>query len=1757
MDLTSLNFKVNTKELEDAFKTLQQLKGAVDGLSTPMQNLAKNSGKVSKAIDETEKATKRNTKAVEETADKANKAASILEKQVRTLSVFRNETQKVADGTVKLGDSFTKSQSGMLALMQMAGATASEMQQLAKTFTDYNKITGLNTFDKSAQAMSKLKKEISETNQVLRLQAQGINLTRDEFVGLARDLERTKQAMRAEGASAKETANAMRELKSRFIELAQVRNQQVSAAQESERLAKAAAKRMQQEVTMMDQAVVKFRQNELAKQKAAEKTAQVIEQAAKRAELAQKYLSEGFTIGQANRGARLESSGADEGLVRQILKQDQANREAARSARDYANAVQFLADEERKADAVLQELTGDINRQQGASERTATKVAAYGRALERSGVDAQTAAAKMELYKNKLHQIEKIETQRRSQILSRALAPQISDVVVSLGSGQNPLTVLLQQGLQVRDLIGQSGVAVEDLQRTFKTAAADMVSSLRGTAVAIGSLLIGTIADAGKAAVNFVTGPFKLLAESYTQLGTYLRTGAKDTDLLDASFKAWAQSAASVLSLLRVGLIGFAAALAVAGYQVMKEQTELSKALTLTGAGLGLSKNEALDFAKSMNDVGVSTSSSVKFLTELGKASAFIEGDLKKITKSATSLSKVAGVSLEDTAKRLQDLGEKPTDALIKYAKESGMVEISVLKQVAALEKSGEVTEAARIAQEAWAEGAAAQAATVYENLSPVEKVWVDIKSQIKGAWESMKDFARSEELAQLFAIAWQAISVTVSEVWYVIKSTAREIGGIGAQLGAFLRFDFDGIKRIREEMIYDAETAKKEQEELVKRLMSTGKATKEYNTETQKTSKELKENADAAAAFSRQLKEAEKAAKDAAKEAARLRKAELRDKERINDLTGESTRITEGYSKAQKLALDIFTSEDFGKYSETTRKEIAAMIERAHIMEKNLEYEELRAKVAEHSIKLTQESIEALTKENVSIAESNEALRNEIQLIGLTEDEIYAVNRAKEEKLILEKELAIVNAKNNEASEAEIALMETQLELLREGMRLRDQKRAAEQFVQYRKDLSDAIETALFEGGRAGSKKLRDVIVAELRKPIRVFIEAVVGNVIGGIFGGGSGGSSSGSVGGSLSQGMSLSSISSIFDVVKGGLNVASSGGQAIANLMAKTVSQFGASTFTNLTTQFASGMMSTGSLQAASQAFAGTGAQMAGVILGSVMNGFSGYGISKALSGGYSAGNGVNTIAGIASMIPGIGPIAGVVGGLVNRAFGRKAPVTTGSGITGTFSTSGADVLQYQDWFSKGGWFRSNKSGRNYSAVSSELDKFLDESLMQITATTKAYASILGLIPEAIDGVTQGITISLMGLSAEGQQQAIANALGGFSDRLAMNLLGTWETTTVQVPKTAAEMFWERLALGVYDSFGMGKEYMGIQRDYSMIDPYKTVTQTVWKPGQFIREGETAGQALARLATSLTTVNSVFDTLNKTLMQVSVVGGDAASKLIDAFGGTENFTKLTTDYYQNYYTEQERVATTTRQLTTIFGQMGLTLPKTREEFRALVDSQNLYTDAGRSTYAALLNLAPAFATITTAVEQFTSSLIDEVRRLRGEIAGSSAGGGLDYFKAQFSAANTAALAGDATALQQLPELSRMVEEAAKTQANSSADIVRIQAWLAQSLATTSGALGQQVPQFATGGMHSGGARIVGENGPELEITGPSRIMNASQTASILNGSTAELLQRLNDNISGLRAEVRADVTHNAKVAKLLDRVIPDGDAIAIRTAV
>ncbi len=90
----------------------------------------------------------------------------------------------------------------------------------------------------------------------------------------------------------------------------------------------------------------------------------------------------------------------------------------------------------------------------------------------------------------------------------------------------------------------------------------------------------------------------------------------------------------------------------------------------------------------------------------------------------------------------------------------------------------------------------------------------------------------------------------------------------------------------------------------------------------------------------------------------------------------------------------------------------------------------------------------------------------------------------------------------------------------------------------------------------------------------------------------------------------------------------------------------------------------------------------------------------------------------------------------------------------------------------------------------------------------------------------------------------------------------------------------------------------------------------------------------------------------------------------------------------------------------------------------------------------------------------------------------------------------------------------------------------------------------GERPPGYASGGAFVGGLRIVGEQGPELEYTGPSHIVNASKTEAFMS-SNADLLaeiKKLNAKIDRLEAISYQTTKNTQKTAKTLEKFDYDG---------
>jgi len=323
----------------------------------------------------------------------------------------------------------------------------------------------------------------------------------------------------------------------------------------------------------------------------------------------------------------------------------------------------------------------------------------------------------------------------------------------------------------------------------------------------------------------------------------------------------------------------------------------------------------------------------------------------------------------------------------------------------------------------------------------------------------------------------------------------------------------------------------------------------------------------------------------------------------------------------------------------------------------------------------------------------------------------------------------------------------------------------------------------------------------------------------------------------------------------------------------------------------------------------------------------------------------SGVMSISNISANLPIIGGITSkLVNAVVGSIFGKTKTTNLGSGITGDKQTlgnilgSGFDANYFTDvQIKKSGLFGSSTKYKTYMT---EADAELEQ---QITAV--------------FDGIYNSVLLGAKSLgSAESE---IVNTLNNF----------TVDIGKVKLTGTAEEM--QQTLTAVFGAAG------------------DTIAKAVM-PGleKFQNVGEGYLETLIRVSTELENVNSWFSMLGATLFNLGISGVQASQSLIDMFGGIGNFETSVSDYYDNFYSEQEKINTKTKQLTDAFAGLGIQLPASIEGYRQIVNAQDLTTKSGQETFYSLIQLSSAFKDITTysnefakTVEQYLSELQARVR--------------------------------------------------------------------------------------------------------------------------------------------------------------------------------
>lgn len=234
-----------------------------------------------------------------------------------------------------------------------------------------------------------------------------------------------------------------------------------------------------------------------------------------------------------------------------------------------------------------------------------------------------------------------------------------------------------------------------------------------------------------------------------------------------------------------------------------------------------------------------------------------------------------------------------------------------------------------------------------------------------------------------------------------------------------------------------------------------------------------------------------------------------------LMDNTVDAAAATHGYTKTQKDLLTVFSSPGFASMPDVWKQTIAAQAEAIITTEQLTEAEKLLATARAGSLKLSEAAEEAQAASADQLADRLASMRDEIALIGLTAQQVAELTEAKAEQVIADKEIELIMLRNADASAAQIAALEREINLRRQlvgAMREKTVKEAAAESADLAqkewKKASEQIEQSLtdalmrgFESGKGFAENLRDTVENMFKTLVlRPIVSAVVSPVSGAI---------------------------------------------------------------------------------------------------------------------------------------------------------------------------------------------------------------------------------------------------------------------------------------------------------------------------------------------------------------------------------------------------------------------------------------------------------------------------------------------------------------------------------------------------------------------------------------------------------------------------------------------------------------------------------
>ena len=1152
-------------------------------------------------------------------------------------------------------------------------------------------------------------------------------------------------------------------------------------------------------------------------------------------------------------GSSVDPTGAKDGLKQIEQAGVQTATALGKSAAEAGKAIDGIGDGGEKAARKLQaserSIIGSIQRATAAAQAGERGTAAFYESLARSrGVSSDV----LRPYLDQLRAAEQASraaaagvgqigvSAAQTAAALRGVPAQFTDIVSSIASGQQPLTVFLQQGGQLKDMFGGAGAAAR----------------------ALGGYVLGLV------------NPFTLAAAAAGALGLAYKFGSD-------------------------------------------EASAYSRSIVLSGNVAGVTAGQLEAMARGVAALGAGTQGrAAEILAQIAGSADIGAGNMQRFTAAALAFEQVGGTAAEDTAKAFQSLADKPLAAALKLNETTGFLTQRTYDQIRALEEQGRTTEAARVAQEAYAGAIESRTPQLVASLGSIERAWMRIKGVSKKAVDVVLGIGRADTAQSLLEKAPAALERARTDP---TGSRFRDLYGneVAGRAAA--------VKAIQEQVEYLRKQVRLEQRgaESAAARQAAVKASAQWDSETnkyldrrQQMAREIAqaEQIGLAAGKSRaevetlianiRGKYAEKGGKapsqqfKAEEEAARVYMKAL---ESLAGIQSQAAASGEALSKSQAKLRDVQADPAWATYSRQQQEQIIMQAAAAQAAEDQAAAVKAGAKIAAEAARDYEQYLKTLNSGGDAVIRQAQALQDDAAAAALAADGRMTLKQAIEDVVIARLREQQIAAMGNEdavlAIQREIDARTKLRDLLGEAGSREAAAASAKEWARAAEKIGDSITDALmrgFESGKGFARTLRDTVVNMFKSMVlRPIISAVVSPVAGALTG-------------------ALGFASGAAAAGAGGAGVGAAAG---LTGLAAGMGAFGAGVSSGLTAWGAGGSV-TGLLGSGSALFAG------------------------------GVANGLGVIAGA------LGPIALGVAALTS--------------ILGRFDKSGTPHVGAQAMYSAAG-------GLQTATADPSLGFWMSPGYVDSGVQT------------AVTGFAQSITSILDKAATTFGKQAGFSVATGFADDSSSD--GAFGSLMIQRGGQSL-LNWNdnrqsRWAPRIFADGEAGAKEYAAELARSVRTTLDQIGLPSWASGILQSLGDAPGldqlqQAVDQIAQMRTVFSQLGSSLGITESQVVA--------LAQTFGGVDALASSLGSYMSALYSESDRLKMAQESLSASFAQLGQSVPANAAAYRALVEAQDLNTEAGRAAYTSLVKLAPAFAEVTAAADQAAAQQAELAQRRAAE---------------------------------------------------------------------------------------------------------------------------------------------------------------------------